>query len=208
MKPPKIQTREQAEAAMDALAIASHRRDKLEAEMNLRLTAVREKYETEMAELAVSIKTETERLHAWADSHPEAFDSSRSVKLLHGVVGYRLGNWAVKLIRGFKLERAVALVKSVLGPAYVRTGDELDKELVLADRAHIPPEALTSCGLRLEQAEAFYATPEKSEAPQCASPPPRPAASGSPSAPPGSPTRGGTALLPATARRQRNGGTR
>ena len=166
MKPPRILTREQAEAAMDALALATHRRDKLEAEMNLRLTAVREKYEAEMAQLATSIKTETDRLHAWADSHPEAFDSARSLKLLHGVVGYRLGNWAVKLIRGFKLERAVALVKTVLGPAYVRTKEEIDKELLLADRAHIPPESLTACGLRLEQAEAFYATPEKSEAPQ------------------------------------------
>lgn len=166
MKLQKIQTREQAEAAMDALAIASHRRDKLEAEMNLRLTAVREKYEAEMAELATAVKTETERLHAWADAHPEAFDSSRSVKLLHGVVGYRLGNYAVKLIRGFKLERAVALVKNVLGPAYVRTKEEIDKELILSERARIPADALTSCGLRFEQAESFYATPEKTEAPQ------------------------------------------
>lgn len=166
MKPTRIQTREQAEAAMDALSVAAHRLARLEADMNLKLTAVREKYEEEMAGLAAAVKTETERLRAWADAHPEEFDSSRSVKLLHGVVGYRLGNWAVKLIRGFKADRAVALVKNVLGPAYVRTKEEIDKELILADRAQIPTDALTSCGLRLEQAESFYATPEKSEAPQ------------------------------------------
>ena len=92
MKPTRIQTREQAEAAMDALSVAAHRLARLEADMNLKLTAVREKYEEEMAGLASAVKTETERLRAWADAHPEEFDSSRSVKLLHGVVGYRLGN--------------------------------------------------------------------------------------------------------------------
>lgn len=166
MKSTRIQTREQAESAMDALATAAHKLAKLEGDMNLKLVAVREKYEVEMTELAKAVKAETERLLAWADSHPEEFDSSRSIKLLHGVIGYRLGNWAVKLIRGFKEERAVALVKNVLGPAYVRTKEEIDRELILADRTHIPGEALTSCGLRLEQAEKFFADPEKTEAPQ------------------------------------------
>ena len=166
MKPPQIQTREQAEAAMDALSLAVHRRDKLQAEMNLKLTAVRETYETELATLAETIKTETGRLRDWADADPTLFDKSRSLKLLHGTIGYRLGNWAVKLIRGFKMERAVALAKTILGPAYVRTKEELDKDSILAERARIPPAQLASCGLRLEQAEAFFATPEKTEAPQ------------------------------------------
>ena len=165
-KAPKIQTREQAESAMDALALAAHRRDKLEAEMNLKLTAVREKYEEELAALAEAVKNEKDRLRAWADAHPENFDAARSIKLLHGTVGYRLGNWAVKLVRGFKVERAIALVKTVIGPAYVRTKEEIDKELLLADRARISADTLASCGLRLEQAESFYANPEKTEAPQ------------------------------------------
>ena len=166
MKPSKIKTREQAEAAMDALSLATHRRDKLEAEMNLRLTAVRETYETELATLAETIKTETGRLRDWADSDPTLFDKSRSLKLLHGTIGYRLGNWAVKLIRGFKMERAVALAKTILGPSFVRTKEELDKDAILANRTQIPPAQLASCGLRLEQAEAFYAIPEKTEAPE------------------------------------------
>ena len=166
MKPAKIKTREQAEAAMDALALATHRRDKLEAELNIKLTFVREQYESELAGLAKTITTETTRLREWADANPSLFDSARSLKLLHGIIGYRLGNWAVKLIRGFKLDRAVALAKTVLGEAYVRTRTDLDKELILADRAKIPPAQLASCGLRLEQAEAFYATPEKTEAPE------------------------------------------
>lgn len=166
MKPAKIKSREQAEASMDALSLAAHRRDKLEAEMNLKLTAVRETYETELATLAETIKTETGRLRDWADSDPTLFDKSRSLKLLHGTIGYRLGNWAVKLIRGFKMERAIALAKTILGPAYVRTKEELDKDTVLANRSQIPPAQLASCGLRLEQAEAFFATPEKTEAPE------------------------------------------
>ena len=165
MKPAKIKTRDQAESAMDALSLAVHRRDKLQAEMNLRLTAVREKYEAELAELAETVTAETARLRDWADANPSLFDAARSLKLLHGTIGYRLGNWAVKLIRGFKMERAVALAKTILGPSFVRTKEELDKDSILAERARIPPAQLASCGLRLEQAEAFYATPEKTEAP-------------------------------------------
>lgn len=165
MKPKKITSREAAESAMDALALATHRRDKLEAEMNIKLTGIREKYEEELAALAESIKTETARLREWADADPSLFDKNRSIKLLHGVIGYRLGNWAVKLIRGFKTDRAVALAKTNLGAEYVRTKEELDKELILANRATIQPSALAGCGLRLEQAEAFFATPEKTEAP-------------------------------------------
>lgn len=164
-KLPKIQNAEQAEAAMAAYAIAKNRLAKLEAEMNLRLTAVREKYEGEMACLADAAKVEEKRLREWADSNPGLFDKTRSIKLLHGTIGYRLGNWAVKLVRGFKPERAVALVKSVLGPAYIRTKEELDKDLILADRAKLPPETLAGCGIRLEQAESFYVVPEKTEAP-------------------------------------------
>lgn len=166
MKPPKIQTREQAEAAMDALSLATHRRGKLEAEMNLRLTTVRKHYETELAALAKTIKTETTRLRDWADADPTLFDKSRSLKLLHGTIGYRLTPFAVKLIRGFKMERVVALAKTILGANYVRTKEELDKDTILANRAQIPPATLASCGLRIEQGEAFYATPEKTEAPE------------------------------------------
>ena len=165
-KLPKIKTREAAEASMDLLARATHRRDKLEAEMNLRLTKVRAGYEEDLAVLAETIKNETARLRDWADSDPTLLGKARSIKLLHGTIGYRLGNWAVKLIRGFKAERAVALVKSIIGPGSVRTKEELDKELLLADRARYPAETLASCGLRLEQAESFYATPEKTEAPE------------------------------------------
>lgn len=165
MKPTKIKTREDAESSMAALATATYRRDKLEASMNLQITAVREKFEDELAALADEIKTEEKRLRDWSDANPALFGSARSLKLTHGTIGYRLGNWAVKLIRGFKSERAVALVKATIGPAYVRTKEELDKELILADRAKLPAPTLAGCGLRLEQAEAFYATPDKSDAP-------------------------------------------
>jgi phage host-nuclease inhibitor protein Gam len=165
-KLPKITTTEQAEAALGAYAFATHRLAKLEAEMNLKLTETRRKYEDEMAQLADAARAEEKRLRSWADGHPEIFGKARSVKLLHGVVGYRLGNYAVKLVRGFKLERVVALVKAAFGPAYIRQKLELDKDLILADRARLGAEALAGCGLVIEQAEKFYIEPEKSEAPE------------------------------------------
>ena len=166
MKPPKIQTSEQAEGALAAYANAQNRIARLESEMNLKLTTIRERYADDLAVLAETAKTEAARLRDYADAHPELFDKSRSIKLLHGVIGYRLGNFAVKLIRGFKVERCIALAKTILGPSYIRTREDLDKDSILADREQLPPAKLASCGLRIEQAESFYITPEKTEAPE------------------------------------------
>lgn len=164
-KLPKIKTREAAEAAMDKLALATHRRDKLEAEMNVELTRVRARYESDLAVLAEAIKIETARLRDWADSDPALLGKSRSIKLLHGTVGYRLGNWALKLKSGFTAARAIALCKQVIGPGYVRVKEELDKEAIIADRAHYTSESLAACGISIEQGERFFVEPEKTEAP-------------------------------------------
>jgi phage host-nuclease inhibitor protein Gam len=165
-KLPKIKTQDEAEAALGAYSLASNRLAKVAAEMNLKLTDVRQRYEAEMTELAETMKAEEKRLHAWADENPEAFGKSRSLRLLHGVLGYRTGNWAVRLLRGTTAARAIALVKQVIGPGYVRTREELDKEAIIADRARYDARTLAKCGLAIEQGEKFYIEPEKTEAPE------------------------------------------
>ena len=164
-KLPKITTTEQAETALGAYSLASSRLEKLTGEMNMKLAAVREKYEEEITAAAEAMKTEEKRLHAWADAHPELFGKARSLKMLHGVLGYRVGNWALKLKSGFTAARAIALCKQVIGPEYVRVKEELDKEAIIADRAHYTSESLAACGISIEQGERFFVEPEKTEAP-------------------------------------------
>lgn len=152
--------RDSAETAMGALAHASHQRDKLVAQMNLKLTAVREQFEPSIATLTEEVSRQSDLLRAFADQHPDLFARSRSFKLVHGIIGYRIGNFALKTVKGITWTRALNLIKDRL-PVYVRTKQEVDKEAILADRARLTPNDLQRVGLRVEQAEAFYAEPEK-----------------------------------------------
>lgn len=152
--------RNSAEEAMGALAYATHQRDKIAAKMNLKLTAVRDQFEPEIAGLSVVIDAETARLRAFADQHPDLFARVKSFKLTHGTIGYRLGNFALKTVKGITWVRAINLIKDRL-PGYIRTKEEVDKEALLADRAKLTPNDFQRVGLRVEQAEAFYAECEK-----------------------------------------------
>lgn len=153
-------SRDEAEESMGALAYAVHQRDKLTAKMNLKLTAIRDQFEPEIANLSVVIDAETKRLRAFADNNPQLFERSRSLKLVHGIIGYRLGNFALKTVKGITWARAINLIRDQL-PAYIRTKLEVDKEAILADRGRLTHDDIQRVGLRIEQAETFYADPEK-----------------------------------------------
>ena len=66
-------TREDIEAAVRELCIASVRLDEQQALMNLELAAVRERYEPELAALSVTVDKQETTIRAWADTHPEEF---------------------------------------------------------------------------------------------------------------------------------------
>jgi phage host-nuclease inhibitor protein Gam len=151
----KVTTREAAEKAMENLALATHRRDQLTAEMNQKLTEIRERYERELTTCTEIIAANEQGIQAWADANPALFEKARSLKLLHGTIGYRRASAAVKMLRGFTKERVVALVKQSL-PAYIRVKEELDKESLLANRQNIATSIITHCGLRIDQADSFF----------------------------------------------------
>jgi len=165
-KLPKIKTQEEAEAALGAYSLASNRMEKLTAEMNLKLTDVRRKYEDDMTSLAEAMKAEEKRLRDWADSNPSLFGKARSIRMLHGTIGYRITGYALRVLRGFTVTRAVALIKETIGPGYIRTKEEINKEAVISDRSRYSPETLAACGLVVEQGERFYIEAEKTEAPE------------------------------------------
>jgi phage host-nuclease inhibitor protein Gam len=157
-------TRDAAEIAMGALAHATHQRDKLVAQLNDKLTEVRERFEPSIADLTAAIAAHDKTLRDFADTHPEEFDRAKSLKLVHGVIGYRLGNYALKTVKGITWARALNLIRDRM-PIYIRTKQEVDKEAILADRQKLTPNELARIGCRIEQAESFFAEPEKDTPP-------------------------------------------
>ncbi|WP_448578910.1 host-nuclease inhibitor Gam family protein [Thermosphaera sp.] len=153
-------TREDVEAAVRELCIASVRLDETVARMNLELARVREHYEPEIAAWQQTVDEQTEIVRAWADAHPEEFASRKSIVMVHGTLGYRVGQPALKTIRGVTWDKVLAILRHNL-PHYVRIKEEVDREAILADRESLGDENLKTLGLRVEQAERFYVEPNK-----------------------------------------------
>jgi len=148
-------SREDIEAAIRELCIATVRLDEQQARLNLDLARAREVHEPALAALNATVDEQTALVRAWADAHPEEFATRKSIVMVHGTLGYRIGQPALKTIRGITWDKVLALLKAAF-PAYVRVKEEIDREAILADRESLGSDALAATGLRVEQAERFY----------------------------------------------------
>ncbi len=147
-------TREDMEATVRELCLASIRLDETQARMNEELARVRERYEPDLAALSEQHKDLFAQARAWSDAHPEQFASRRSLALVHGTMLYRKGQPALKTLTGVTWEKVTALLKQMM-PEYVRTKTEPDKAALLEARREIGEENLRTIGLRVDQAERF-----------------------------------------------------
>lgn len=157
-------TRAQADEAFAAFSKAQSEQQKIEAEMELAMTKVRQKYQDRLAELAEEQKEQFAVLESFAlANRDELFDKKKSLELVHGVIGFRSGNPAVKNRKRFTWAAITEMLKEFL-PDYVRTKEEPDKERLLADRevAEVA-EKFEKCGIVIVQDETFFVEPKKEE---------------------------------------------
>lgn len=155
-------TVEQMEMALGEFAQADSSIQKIEADMELKITAIREKEAVRLADLQKKKDDSVEVLQAFATENRETlFAKTKSYKSVHGVIGFRTGTPKIKQLKGFTKESVLALVK-VLLPDYVRTTEEVAKDRMLADRGgEGMEESMKQCGLSVVQDETFYVEPKK-----------------------------------------------
>ena len=153
-----ITTREELEARMGDLSRVTIERAKLSATMNKLLDDIRARYDAAFAEHDEFLAAALADLEAWAALNPGEFASKKSVELLHGVLGYRTGTPALKPIKGVRWEDVMILLRR--HPGYIRTSVEPDKAAIIGDRDGLGEAGLAALGLRIEQAERFYAEPK------------------------------------------------
>ena len=147
-------TSEQVEAALSEFSQADSRIQKITAEMELKITAIRDKHAEELAELQKKKDDSMEILQVFATENKESlFSKTKSYKSAHGIFGFRTGTPKIKQLKGFTKESVLALVKAIL-PDYIRTADR-DKEEVA--------EKLSKCGMVVVQDETFYVEPKKED---------------------------------------------
>jgi phage host-nuclease inhibitor protein Gam len=159
---PVIRTREEMEALVGQIADLKICEAKTKAAMDKELTAVRRRYEADLALINDALAPKMECARAWAEANPSEFNGAKSIELLHGTIGWRLGNWQAKTLSGWTWDRVLEKLESLGGKFrdFVRVKKEVNKAQIIAERENLGPEELRSIGVRITQEEAFFIDPK------------------------------------------------
>lgn len=151
----------EAEQIFADYASAEANLQKIEGTVEMKIVEIREKYQDDIAKFKDAKAVAFERLQYFADKNPELFDKKRSYEMVHGRIGFRIGNPSLKTIKGFTWDAVVNLANEFL-PDYVRTKAEINKEALLADRDNTEVASLfTKIGVKVDQADSFYVEPKR-----------------------------------------------
>ena len=140
-----------AYAKADALVV------KINADLDVQFTKLRDAKAEELARLETEKNDAFDLIQAYALENKETqFSKKKSLELSHGVIGFRIGTPKLKNRKGFTWAAVTNLLKEFL-PAYIRTVDEPAKDKLLADRNDdaVAP-LLEKVGVEVVQDEAFY----------------------------------------------------
>mgnify|MGYP002785817181 CR=1 FL=1 len=159
MTNPALRSRADAENCLGqirALSIEQHERaSALEAAKK----ALDEQYAGRDAEITQALAAQQALLCDWAEANPSEFGDRKSIQMIHGLIGWRIGQPKLSKKSKAKWEDLADIVADSLGSEYVRTKREVDRERIIADRGTIPPESLREIGLAVVQEESFFIEP-------------------------------------------------
>lgn len=163
-KAPTITTREEMEALVGDIARLKTFQQQTTAAMDQRITEVRAEYEQQLGDAERDLAPMVESVRLWAEANPEAFGKHKSLDLLHGVIGWRVGMPTLKTLSGWTWDRVLERLKSLTTySGFVRTKEEVDKASILAQRETLLPEDLRQMGVRVVQDESFFVEPKLTE---------------------------------------------
>ncbi len=127
---------------------------KINAEIDLKVSQIREKYQDRLNSLD-TIKTESfDVVMQYAEENPQLFEKKRSIDTAFGVLGYRLGTPKLSTRKGFTWSASLELLKAKFSQ-FVKTKEDVNKEAILADKT-LSDNDLKTVGLEIVQTDSFY----------------------------------------------------
>ncbi|DBA54927.1 TPA_asm: Mu Gam-like, Ku ortholog [Porphyromonas phage phage006a_EM3] len=150
-------TREECERAFSDFAVADAKHRKISAQMDEKIAKIREKYQSELADLKDEKDAAFEVMQAWAmENRDEYFSKKKSLESAHGTMGFRLGTPKLKTLKGFTWGAVTKLLEEFM-PQFVRTTTEPAKDLLLASREDEEVAAnFSRVGIMVAQDETFF----------------------------------------------------
>jgi phage host-nuclease inhibitor protein Gam len=168
---PVIQTRDEAEGVMNALALIATNKRIIAGRMDKEILAVQEKYSGQLTKCDAVIAIEAQKLEAWANAHPEEFPKNKkSIELLAGTIGFRKDTPSLVLLnRSFTWAKVALAVTKNKWRKFARVKIEVDKNAILSRSGTLEKptkfqrETLPVLGLKIVQAENFFVEPNLTE---------------------------------------------
>jgi phage host-nuclease inhibitor protein Gam len=157
---PVIGSREAMESVVGEIATIKNRQRQLAASMDAQIQAVRERYEGDLAAEAEALDRKIEEVQAWSEANPAEFGAARSIETVHGTLGWRTGQPALKTLGGWTFERVLLALKASGATGYIRVKEEVNKQQLLAQRDALGAEKLRELGLRVVQEDSFFVEPK------------------------------------------------
>ena len=157
---------EQFEEAMSNYAVADAKEAKMNAIIDEKATKIREQYATDLALCADEKEKNFEVIQTYCEENKEVlFVKKRSMETVHGTVGFRTGTPALKTLKGFTWASVLSIAKT-LAPQFIRTKEEFNKELVLAEKDSDDVKVMMpKIGIEIKQDEAFFVELKKENSP-------------------------------------------
>jgi phage host-nuclease inhibitor protein Gam len=156
-------SREALDAAVAEVATLKLQYAAAKTNMELEIARVQERHQEQMLVLGKQIEIKESGVFAYCRQHREQlFPEKKSIDFLLATVGFRTEPPSVEKNSRKETWAAVArrLQASAWGAPYVSTPEpEVDKKALLADRDQLSLEQLAEAGIRFEQDEVFYITP-------------------------------------------------
>lgn len=153
------QSREETSEAIARIGRAQRERDRIHADMNDELAAVRERYEAQAKPHAEAIAELTRAVNGWCEAHRAELTAQGKVKFhafATGEVKWRLRPPSI-VVRG--AEAVIATVQKLGLGRFLRTKVEIDKDALLKE----PDVARQIGGISLTQKEDFVIVPAETQ---------------------------------------------
>ncbi|MGD0412139.1 MAG: host-nuclease inhibitor Gam family protein [Verrucomicrobiota bacterium] len=163
---PVIRTREGMESLIGEIAALKNQQRLLTAAMDEQIQFIREQFEPQLAAQNEALDQKMEHARVWAEANPHEFGAARSIETVHGAVGWRTGQPALKTLPGWTFDRVLQTLKTAGAPGYIRVKEEVHKQNLLSDRDVLGAEKLRELGLRVVQEETFFVEPKLTEVPE------------------------------------------
>lgn len=149
------QNKDEAVAYVKRIGDLQRERQRLKADMDDQITAIREQFQKLLTPLEEDITAISSGVHTWCEANRDRLTNGGKVKtanLLTGEVRWRVTPPACKTVR---IKEAMEELKALGLSRFIRTKEEINKEAILAD-----PTAVDGCRwIEITQGEEFVIVP-------------------------------------------------